>query len=313
MNQILQVTETKKHLKPISAKKIFLFLLIAIILFGLGIGGYYIYENISNGNIKLPIFIQIPEEPDTTITLTQTDRNKLVINVESQTGITKITYSLNNKEAEVIDLSGETGVEETISMQVGENTLSVLVINVEGKETAKQETFVVEAPKPSIDLSVVGNDIKITVTSEVELEEITYKWNTDNEKRENMETYENRLSFEKQLEIPIGQNTLTIVATDINGGTIEKVQEIKGVTKATTTTKVDGEYLHFTVQGKENIATVEFEFNGERFLMNTETFGETKKVHYKVKLVEGKNYLTITSTTQSGGIDVTSWEEEYTK
>lgn len=311
MNQILQVKDTKQ-LKPISSKKILLFFLLTIMLLGLGIGGYYVYENISNGNIKLPIFVQVPEET-ATITLTQIDRNNLVINVESKTGITKITYTLNNAESQVIDLIGETIVEETISMIEGENTLFISVVDIKGKETTKHGIFIVEAPKPAIDLSVVGNDIKITVTSEVELEKITYKWNTDNEKRENMETYENRLSFEKQLEIPIGKNTLTIVATDINGGTAEKVQQIKGVTKATTTTQVDGEYLHFTVQGKENIATVEFEFNGQRFLMNTETFGETKKVHYKVKLVEGKNYLTITSTTQSGGIDVTLWEEEYTK
>ena len=160
---------------------------------------------------------------------------------------------------------------------------------------------------------MVGNDIKITVISEVELEQIIYKWNSENERIENMATYEDRLFFEKQLEIPIGQSTLQIIATDVNGGITEKVQEIKGVTKATTTTEVIGEYLHFTVNGKENIEKVEFEFNGQRFLMNTETFGETKNVHYKVKLVEGKNYLTITSITQSGGIDVTSWEEEYTK
>ena len=122
MNQILQVKNTKQ-LKPIGAKKIFLFLLLTIILLGLGIGGYYIYENISNGNIKLPIFIETPTN------------------------------------------------------------------------TVKPDDFVEEVPKPEISLSVVGNDIKITVTSEVELEEITYKWNTDNEKRENMETYENRISF----------------------------------------------------------------------------------------------------------------------
>ena len=97
------------------------------------------------------------------------------------------------------------------------------------------------------------------------------------------------------------------------GGQTEKTQEIKGVTKATTTTKVEGEYLHFTVTGKENIEKVEFEFNGQKYLMNTETFGKTKIVHYKVKLVEGKNYLTVISTTQSGGIDTTSFEQEYTK
>jgi len=313
MNQILQVTETKRQLKPIGIDKIYIFLLILAIVAVLGFGGYYIYENINNGNIKLPIFIQIPEEPDVTITLTQTDRNKLIINAESENGITKITYSLNNAEAQVIELTGETNIEETIEMPIGENIIYISVIDVNGKETTKQETIVVEAPKPVIDLSVVGNDIKITVTSEVELKEITYKWNSDNEKRENMTTYENRLSFAKKLEIPIGQNTLTIVATDINGGNTEKVQEIKGVTKATTKTEVIGEYLHFTVKGKENIEKVEFEFNGQKFLMNTETFGETKKVHYKVKLIEGKNYLTIRSTTQSGGVDVTSWEEEYTK
>ena len=311
MNQILQVKDTK-HLKTIGVKKVLLVLLILVIMVGVGLGGYYLYINISNGNIKLPIFIQIPEEK-TQITLTQTDRNKLVINVESEIAITKITYILNNGELQVIDLIGETNIEETIDMPVGENTILISVIDIEEKETIKQEIFVVEAPKPIIDLSVVGNDIKITVTSEVELKEITYKWNSDNEKRENMATYENRLSFEKQLEIPIGHNTLTIVATDINGVSIEKVQEIKGVTKATTTTNVEGDYLHFTVEGKENIETVEFEFNGQRFLMNTETFGETKKVHYKVKLVEGKNYLTIISNTKSGGVNVTSCEQEYTK
>ena len=308
MNQILQVKDTKQ-LKPISAKKILLFLLLTIILLGLVGGGYYIYINISNGNIKLPTFIQIPEKTDITIILTQTDRNKLIINVEGKSGINKITYTINNEEAQVIDFNGETTIEETIDMPVGENNVSISVIDIKGKEITKQEVFVVEASKPVIELSVVGNDIKMIVTSEVELEEIKYSWNSDNEKRENMITYENRLSFEKQLEIPIGQNILTIVATDINGGTTQKVQQIKGVTKATTTIEKIGEYVHFTVQGKENIEKVEFEFNGQKFLMNAETFGKTKKVHYKVKLIEDKNYLTITSTTQSGGVDVASWEE----
>ena len=45
--------------------------------------------------------------------------------------------------------------------------------------------------------------------------------------------------------------------------------------------------------GKENIEKVEFEFNGKKYLMTTNTFGETKTVHYKLKLVEGTNYLTI--------------------
>lgn len=311
MNQILQVKDNKQ-LKAIDSKKVVVFLFIIIAILALGFGGYYIYENVKNGNIKLPIFTQVPVEKLATITLTQTDRNKLIISVENENGISNVSYMLNDNDIQTLELAGETAIEKTIEMPIGENTIAISVIDIEGKETTKQENFVVEAPKPVIDLSVVGNDIKITVVSEVELKEITYKWNENTEKKENMLTYENRFSFEKQLEIPIGQNTLTIVATDINENTTEKVQEIKGLTKATTTTKVEGQYLHFTVTGKENIEKVEFEFNGRKYLMNTETFGETKTVHYKVKLVEGINYLTVTSTTQSGGVDTTSYEQEYT-
>lgn len=312
MNQILQVKDTKKQLKPINAKKMLLVLLIIAILAGLGVGGYYIYINVINGNIKLPIFIEEPKET-TTITLTLVDRNLLTINAQSEIGISKVTYNVNNTQAQVIQFTGETYIEEIIEMPIGENAVYVSIVDINGQETTKEETIIVEAPKPVIDLSVVGNDIKITVTSEIELSEITYKWNEEEEKKENMITYEDRMSFEKQLEIPIGQNTLTIVATDIDGSITEKIQVIKGVTKATTSTRVQGEYLHFTVVGKENIEKVEFEFNGKKYLMNTDTFGETKVVHYKVKLVEGMNYLTITSATQSGGVDTTTYEQQYTK
>ena len=41
----------------------------------------------------------------------------------------------------------------------------------------------IEEPRPEIELSVVGKDIKITVTSEIELSEITYQWNSDKVKK----------------------------------------------------------------------------------------------------------------------------------
>lgn len=312
MNQILQVNNKNNHNKLKHKKDIVLFLVILLIVFCLSMGAYVLFQNIINGNIKLPIFTEEPKET-TTITLTLVDRNLLTINAQSETGISKLTYDINSNQSQVIQFSGETYIEETIEMPIGENVIYVSIIDINGEETTKEEIMIVEAPKPIIDLSVVGNDIKITITSEVELSEIRYKWNQDKEKKENMITYEEKMSFEKQLEIPIGQNTLTIVATDINGGTTEKVQAIKGVTKAKTSTIVQGEYLHFTVVGKENIEKVEFVFNGKKYLMNTDTFGETKTVHYKVKLEEGMNYLTITSTTQSGGTDTTAYEQEYTK
>ena len=305
------VNNKKKHNELKHKKDIVLFLVILLIVFCVSMGAYMLVKNVINGNVKLPIFEQ--ESKETIITLTLVDRNLLTINVQSEVGISKILYDLNGEQSRIIELSGETLIEKNIEMPTGENVIYVSIVDINGKETTKEETMIVEAPKPIIDLAVVGNDIKITITSEIELSEIRYKWNEEEEKKENMITYEEKMLFEKQLEIPIGQNNLTIIATDINGATTEKIQAIKGVTKATTSTIVQGEYLHFTVVGKENIEKVEFEFNGKKYLMNKDTFGETKTVHYKVKLVEGMNYLTITSTTQSGGVVTTVYEQEYTK
>lgn len=307
MNQILQVNNKKNHNEIKHKKDIILFIVILLVIFCVSMGGYMLFEN-----IEFSIFKPKPKET-ATITLTKEDRNILTINIESEIGISKLLYDLNGQQSQIIEFLGETLIEETIEMPTGENVVYVSIVDINGKEISKEEKIIVEAPKPIIDLSVVGNDIKITITSEVEMSNITYKWNDNEEKKENMNTYEDKKLFEKQIEIPIGQNVLTIVAIDVDGGKTEKVQEIRGVTKATTTTKVEGEYLHFTVKGKENIATVEFEFNGKKYLMNKETFGETKNVHYKVKLVEGMNYLTITSTTQSGGVDTKTYEQQYTK
>ena len=321
MNQILQVQENRKSSKPVDTKKIVLFFAICIIIFGLILAGQGIAAAIKNKENETvppaqenPGSTSVQEEPEyvpPVITLTKTEDNKVIINVESQTAISHIIYDWNSATAETLDETGKTNVEEIIDIPYGENTLNISVIDSNGKETKKSEKYVIEAPKPVIDLSVVGNDIKITVTSQVELSYVSYKWNLEEEKKQDMYTFEDRTKFEKQLEIPKGQNTLKIVAVDINQSKTEKSQEIKGVTKAKTTAVVEGEYLYFTVTGDENIKTVEFEFNGEPYLMNTDTFGETKVVKYRVKMIPGWNYLKIISTTNSNAQDTSLWKFEY--
>lgn len=312
MNQILQVNHNHNHNQSKNKKDIMLYFIILIVVFILTFGIYVLVNNIISGNINWPTFDNIPKYT-TTINLTQVDRNQLTINAQDEDGILKLIYDINSTQSQIIQFSGEKLIEETIEIPIGENVIYVSIIDSNGEETTKETTITVEAPKPEIELSVIGNYIKIIVNSEVELSEIKYRWNEENEKKENMLTYEERNIFEKQIEIPIGSNTLTIIAKDINGSTTEKNQPIKGVTKATATTNVQGEYLHFTVVGKENIEKVEFIFNGKKYIMNKETFGNTKTVHYKVKLVDGTNTLQITSTTESGGIDTATFEQEYTK
>ena len=307
MNQILQVKNIKNDSKKQNKKDMVLFLIILLIIFGLVFGAYLIYQNIVNSNnVDVPEYIP-------TISLEKTVDNRLIINIESQIELNSFKYNWNNDEAQIIQLEGKKNIEKIIDIPVGENVVYIVVTDINGKETKKQETCITEEIKPQIDLSIIGNYIKITVTSEEDLTEIRYNWNEEEEKVENMLTYEDRKSFEKKLEIPIGKNTLKIIAVNSSGSQTEKTQEIKGVTKAVTTTKVEGEYLHFTVTGNENIKAVEFEYNGKKYLMNENTYGKTKKVHYKLKLIDGMNYLKITTTTESGGTDTTQWQEQYTK
>ena len=318
MNQILQLQENRGNSKPIDTKKVVLFFAISIIIFGiilLGQGAYSIYQSKLNEKVtpNAPgnnVNIETPEYTPT-ITLTKTEDNKVILNVESQIAISHIIYDWNSGTAETLNETGKTNIEELIEIPTGENTLNISVIDSNGKETKKSEVFTVEVSKPVIELSVVGNDIKIAITSKVELSYVTYKWNSEEEKKQDMVTYEDRTKFEKLLEIPKGQNTLKIVAVDINENKTEKSQEIKGVTKAKTSVIARGNYLDFTVTGEENIKTVEFTFNGKKYLMNTDTFGETKIVHYKVPMIPGWNYLKIISTTQSGAEDTSIWKYEY--
>lgn len=310
MNQILQVKNTGKNNKSKHTKDIILFFVIIIIVFGLCLGGYAIYKNVINGNIELPWGKEEPQYIPPTIVLTQ-DEEKLIIGINSQIEIANIKYHWNDEFDQISGTQGVKEIEKVIDIPVGENIFYLTVVDIHGKETEHQQQFILEQ-KPIISIAVVGNDLKITIASEIELSEITYNWQGQDVKKENMLTYEDKLSFEKKLEIPIGENILTVKAVDIEGNVAERTQKTLGKTKAVTTVVKNGEYWSFTVEGRENIKTVEFEFNGKKYLMNASTFGETKKVQYKVKLIPGINNLTITSTTQSGGVDTTTWDCEYT-
>lgn len=318
MNQILQVQENRKNSSTVDTKKVVLFFAVCIIIFGiilLGQGAYSLYQNKLNQKVDgtKPSDSETIDVPEyiPTINLTKTDDDKLIINIESEIAISHLIYNWNNEASQTIDTTGKTNIEEIIDIPTGENILNLSVIDSNGKDTKKTETFVIEIQKPVIELSVIGNDIKITVISKVELSNVTYKWNLEEEKKQDMLTYEDRTKFEKTIQIPKGLNTLKITAIDVNGNQSEKSQEIKAVTRAKTDVVARGKYIYFTVTADENIKTVEFTFNGKKYLMNTDTFGETKVVKYKVEMIQGVNYLKIVSTTQSGVKDISVWTKEY--
>ena len=311
MNQILFV-EDKKRNNPEDTKKIVLFFAVTIIIFGLillGQGVYGLYKNSENKVIQ--------EETQTTqIGVSQTETGEVLITVESETIISELIYNWNSDASQTISGNGRTTIQETVTMPVGQNTLIVKTIDVNGNETIKQDTFTLDVDKPEINLSLVGSNLKIAVNSKVDLSYVTYKWNSDEEEKIDMLTFEDKTTFEKEIEIPKGTNTLFVTAVDIYENKSEKSQEIKGVTKPKSSPVIQGEYIFFVVTADEDINQVDFVFNSKNYTIKKdviESSGNAKRVTYRMKLEKGMNYLKIKTTTESGVIGEDIWKYEYKK
>ena len=312
MNQIL-FTENKKKNNMQDTKKIVLFFAVTLIVFGLilaGQGSFGLYKKYANNDSKKI------DEASTKIQATQLATGEIQITVDSKVGISELIYNWNTDSSQTISEKGATYVQELVTAPSGENTLTIKTIDLNGKQVTKQETFTLIMDKPEIALTLVGNNIKIIVTSKTNLSYVSYKWNTEAEQKIDMVTYEDKTKLEKEVEIPIGTNTLLVTAVDINSNKAEKSQEIKGVTKPKSAPLVQGEYIYFEVTADEDIKQVDFVFNGEAYVIKKEIIQQSnqlRKVTYRLKLKEGMNYLKIKSTTESGVIGEDIWKYEYKK
>ena len=75
-------------------------------------------------------------------------------------------------------------MEEEISLFAGEHTLNIKVTDVEGNETAFQQSITSENGEdklyPVIDLKVTEEKkLRITATDETAIDYVTYRWNND--------------------------------------------------------------------------------------------------------------------------------------
>lgn len=314
MNQILFVQDKRKS-NPEDTKKIVLFFAVSIIIFGiilLGQGVYGVYKGLD----KEPQGINTQYD-STNIQLIQNDSGEVVITVNSQVGISELIYNWNSDASQTISGNGQMQLQETVSMPAGENTLTVKTIDINGKQKTENQTFKLDIEKPEISLSVIGSNIKIAVNSKVDLSYITYKWNSDPEKKMDMLTYEDKTKFEKEIEIPKGQNTLVITAVDIYENKSEKSQEIKGVEKPVfEKPKIEDNKITFTVTADEDFKEILISFNGKNYKITEEIIKNSqnpKKVSYTFEMITGVNNLIVRAITQNNATEEKAWKYEYRK
>ena len=252
MNQILstELNRNKTKSTVIDIKKILIFFAVVIIIFGLAIAIPNIIKTYteSKNNVKVQ-----PTVPDVSI---EQGEEELTLKINHDKPITKITYSWNDGQEITINGNNRTSITQTITLPDGTNKLTMKITD-ETKNVSKiEKEYTKVVDDISLAFSLIENKIKITASDTVQLSYITYKWNNESENKiELEENAEDKTKLEVEVEIPEGLNTLTVVATNINGKSKTKKQDIEGISSPKIFIQQDGEYLILNVKD-DNVVTL---------------------------------------------------------
>lgn len=295
MNQILSVEMKKDKRKnsskgPIEIKKIIIFFCIILLIFGLVIGGKAIYDMVSNGGIGIS---KAEVKPNVT---TEKQENKLIITVTHTKAIDKMVYNWNS--GKVFEVSGEglKTLEKAIEIPAGNNVLNIIVTDVDGKQAVYTKEFVADPTEPQISLELVGTKIKIIAKDNEKLSLITYRW--DEEEEQQIEIPEDSSAqVEKEVDIPTGQHTLTVVVVNAQNKQITKTQEVKGVVKPKVTIEVDTtDYSYVILTAIDEVSGMKemlFWINGKAYKV-LETQENGTKIQWRFQVQPGENSIKLT-------------------
>ncbi len=298
MNQILQTEKAKA--KQTDIKNVIVFFAIAIIIFGILLLGQGIYSVVFKNEDNTEISDNIDTaKPQVNIEKVP-DSDNIKIEVAHINPISQIVYRWNEEEENVIDAENKTQISELIELPVGSNTLYLKVTDINGEFVEFEKEYVLEGNgKPVISLTVTGdNKIKIVAKDEQALKDMVFSWNNGDETRVEA-NMDNLQQIEREVEIPLGQNTLKVTATNVEDIQSTKELEVKGIKKPTVTVEREGDYLIITATDENAMKIVTYTLNGKTYQLN---FGEQKVIKYKQLLEEGENLLILTAENKDGGI-----------
>ena len=290
MNQILYVQKEKKKGSTVEINKIVMFFSISIIVFGLVMLGEGVYGAYRNGEMRSVI-----ENTTPTIALDR-EGQQLKISVSHIRELQTLTYNWNDDEDTnmQIDVTGKSSIVQRIELPSGENTFNITVVDINGKTTNLSKEFYMETgrdiTKPVIDISVVGNYIKIVATDENGLSYLTYRWNEEEETTIQADAT-NSGKIEENVEIKRGKNTITIIAVDSSNNTISRTETFEGRVKPTINVWIDVNQLHIVGKHDGGIEKIEYSINGQTYTKDNPEGTEMEAVQ---ALSPGYNRVSIT-------------------
>ena len=266
---------------------------VLIILFGLVLVGDATY-GIMNSRPKL--------RDNINVTVNAIGTN-VTINAVGSMPIQSLTYRWNQGEETVVQGNGTVELEAVVQIPTGNNILNMSVIDYYGNKSEFQKQYINEqddSSKPTIEISVSGNMLNITATDETEMSYLTYSWNNGTPTRVDMDTtLTDKTVLRTSVEVQKGENTLSIVAVDIDGNTNTRTEKIKGANKPTFTVTADGTNLVIKAQDEDGISKVEITVDG----ITSDTGDEPlnlKELTATQAITPGEHTVTITVTNING-------------
>lgn len=303
MNQILSTSmpvnhnkkQKNKSVNTIDTVKIVKFFGISILIFGIFLVGISLYSIIQKQNQ------QKNENLEPTISIENKTENTILLKVMHQKNIDRVEYNWNDDEPTILNGNKGKYLEKEISIPSGTNTLHVLVVDEDGKESIYDKQYERES---NINIEVSGNKIKITYSGDTTISYMTYRWDEEDEKR--IEIQDN--SINEEIDALKGLHTLTVVVVDENNNTDTKQQKINGVSKPKVEVTVDDEREHFVIKAydEDKIAKFSFRLNqdeNQKYEMDVED-KDFKELQYilpdSLKLQPGENTIEVTIYNSNG-------------
>lgn len=296
MNQILtfhNIDGSEKQLiKVIRFFSIFI-ILFSLILIGEGALGY---KDLKEEHVHI-------DTPDIKI---DKMAGTVILNINSNIGINKVICYWNDGLPDTIDESGEKEVYLERDIPPGTNDLYLEIIDTQGnsikynpikisyEETAiDNENWEVavtkDKTKPTVTLGASKGKVTINASDNVKMSYITYSWNGGDETKVTGLS-EDEKSLTADIEVPKGDNKLTIKAYDKAGNETILEKDVHGTDGPSINVVKEGSQLIIKVEDEFGITKITYNFNGEE--KTIDSINETS-YEFKLDLVQGENYIII--------------------
>lgn len=155
---------------------------------------------------------------------------------------------------------------------------------------------------PTVEITQVGNKLKVIVGHDKQIDKITYMWN--NENPETVLQGRGRTNIEESIDLPVGINILNLKVIDINGKTTsynkQYVLENGDITSPEIEFEQDGSKIKIIARDETAIDYMKYYWNEEDATKVTATDLNPKQVEEKVQILKGVNTLYVVAVDKAG-------------